>query len=427
MHKSARRPFALALLALTAVVGAPAAYVALPVPSVQAEDIAAAIAALKEVVKAGDENKIIAKITELESKSDPALTDEFADIARTAKSDRVSKTAMKAAAKNKSESLFKWLKSKTDDKDMAKDHPERFLAVLDSIGFYLPTNPDKVALENLADVVKKYLATNAEISKRAIAAYGSARERPVVEQLIKWLVETDSTRGGGSGSGKSASAQTRDNYKEAKNAALKALVALTGEEIEDPAAWEKWWKENGKTFTFPDANAAEPDYAALPAFTDGAYGYTITRPAGDKFWAFQKCEVAGGRVTLVFKDEKTVLWARCNAMTVKTWGEASNVDQFMAWYDKAFRNDHFEQFAKGGEPKIEKKKIGGREFQVITARGLGKGPWKAWESCEARIYVSMVSTNRFLYFECLVRSGAEDTIKNQFWSILEGMTFKAAK
>lgn len=426
MSKFARRPAVLALLALAALGGTSAAYVALPAAAVQAEDMAAAIAALKEVVKAGDENKIIAKITELESKNDPALTEEFADIGRTAKSDRVAKSAMKAAAKNKSESLFKWLKSKTDDKDMAKDHPERYLGVLDSLAFYMPTNPDKVALENLADVVKKYLASNPEISKRAITAYGSAREKPVVEQLIKWVVETDNTRGGGSGSGKSASAQTRENYGIAKSAALKALVALTGEEIEDPAAWEKWWKENGKTFTFPDANAAEPDFATLTAYTDGAYGYTIKKPA-DKFWTFQKCEVAGGRVTLVYKDDKSVLWARCNAITLKTWGEASNAAQFMAWFDKSFRNDDFEQFAKGGEPKIEEKKIGGREFSVITARGLGKGSWKAWESCERRIYVTMVSTNRFLYFECAARAGAEDVNKQQFWAAMDGIAFKAAK
>lgn len=423
MHPSARRPFFVAALAAAAVTGAVAASAALlPVAQVRADDVDDSLAQLKELVKAGDEGKIIAKITEIEGKLDERITTALSDIARTAKSDRVSKTAMKVAAQRKDPSLLKWLKGKADDKKMAEDHPERYLAVLDSLSFY----GDKSTMKPLEDVVKKYLPMNADISKRAIAAYGSIREKPVVDQLLEWLEQTEKTGSagqGGGGGGKSMSKETRECYDQAKGAVLKTLERLTMQDMADHASWSKWWKENQKTFEFPDPNAPEPDFATLPAFTDRAYGFTITKPEG-KFWSFIKSEINGGRVTLTNRDAEGMLWARMNAIVWKGNKDVASVEQFAKYYETLFRDKEFEQFGKDGEPAIAEKKIGGRDFHVVGARGMGKGDWKAWESCERRVYITMANPGLFLYIECAIRSGADDATKAAFWGAVEGMTFK---
>jgi hypothetical protein len=413
------RPFVLAVLGAASLVGFSAAAAVAPVPAVLADDVDDAIAQMHEFVKSGEDGKAIAKITDLESKRDARVTDALADVARTAKSDKVSKAAMKVAAQRRHEGLFKWLKSKLDDKKMAEDRPERYLGVLDSLAFY----GDKSTLKGLEDVVKKYLPTNAEISKRAIAAYGSIRERPVVEQLVKWLRETENTRGGGANN-KTMSQAQRDAYNAAHTQILKTLEQLTLQDMADAASWEKWWKENEKTFEFPDPNAAEVDYATLNEYTDRAYGFTLKKPAEGKFWAFSKYEEQGGRVTLGYRDDQSVLWARANVMVWKGNSDITNVEQFAAYYMKLWQEKEFDKFSK--EPVIEQRKIGGRDFTVITARGMGKDTWKNWEGVERRIYITRPNPSLFLYFECAIRTGAEEPLKAAFWKEIDGMTFKGA-
>lgn len=416
MTLSTRRPLALAALAAAAVLGLAATSAVVPAPAVLADDVDDAIVQLKELVKANDEGKAIAKITELETKMDGRVTDALADVAKAAKSDRVSKAAMKVAAQRKDPELSKWLKTKLDDKKMAEDHPERYLAVLDSVGFY----GDKSTMKPLEDVVKKYLPTNSNYSKAAIRAYGSIREKVAVEQLVKWLRQTENTRAGGQGA--SMSAQTRDNYEAAKGAVLKALESLTLQDMGDAATWEKWWKENEKTYEFPDANQAEVDYATLTEYTDRAYGFTVKKPPEGKFWAFAKSEAQGGRVMLHYRDDQGVLWARMNAVVCKPWADVTTPETFAAYYDKLWQEKEFSDFSK--KPEIVAKKIGGRDFQAITARGLGADSWKNWESCERRVYITRVNPTLMLYFECVIRNGADDPLKASFWSTIEAMTFK---
>jgi hypothetical protein len=413
---SVRRPAALAALAAAAAFGFAATSAVLPAPAVLADDVDDAIAQLKELVKANEEGKAIAKITELETKMDGRITDALADVARTAKSDRVAKAAMKVAAQRKDDGLIRWLKTKLDDKKMAEDHPERYLAVLDSVGFY----GDKTTLKPLEDVVKKYLPTNSNFSKAAIRAYGSVREKPVVEQLVKWLRETENTRAGQGG--KNPSAQTRDNYEAAKGAVLKALEGLTLQDLGDASPWEKWWKENEKTFEFPDPNAPEIDFATLAEYTDRAYGFTLKKPTEGKFWQLAKCEIDGGRVSLTYRDDQNVLWARLNVLVWKGSGEVTSVETFAQYYEKLWTEKEFSDFSK--KPSIEAKKIGGREFQMVSARGLGADSWKGWESCERRVYITRANPTLFLYFEAVIRNGAEDPLKAAFWNAIEGATFK---
>ena len=415
------RPVLLAALAATCLAGFSAAAAVSRAPAALADEVDDSIAQLKEIAKSGDEGKAIAKITELEAKLDGRVTDALADVARTSKSDKIAKAAMKVAAQRKDDGLFKWMKGRLDDKKMAEDRPEVYLSILDSLSFY----SDKSMLKPLEDVIKKNIPNNANYSKAAIRAFGGVREKPVVEQLIKWLAETENTKVGGQSSAKSMSAQTREKVDAAHGAVLKALQALTGEDLGEAAAWEKWWKESQKTFQFPDPNQAEVDPATLDEYPDRAYGFTIKKPKEGKYWTFAKCEQDGGRVALLYRDDQGVLWARMNAVAWKGSNDITSPESFAAWYVKQFQDKEFDQFSKG--PDIEKKTIGGREFHVVTARGVGKEAWKNWAACERRIYITRATPTTFVYFECAVLSGTEEPLKAAFWGAIEGMAWKPQK
>jgi hypothetical protein len=219
------------------------------------------------------------------------------------------------------------------------------------------------------------------------------------------------------------STETKKMLGEAKVAVLKSLKTLTQQDMDDGASWTKWWKESAKTFEFPDPNAPEIDYATLTTYTDRAYGFTIKKPE-PAFWKFKKNETPGGRVTLEYRDESGLEWARGLVLTWKGNNEITNLEQFGKFYETNFRDKEFEKFAKDGEPKVEIKKIGGREVTVASARGLGKDVIKAWESCERRIYITQATPNLFLYVDCTIRSGAEEAVKTAFWNAFETMTFK---
>lgn len=412
-----RSPLALAALAAAAVFGFAAPAAVGPAPAAFADAVDDSIAQLKEASKASDDGKAIAKITELEGKLDARITDAFAEVARSAKSDKIAKAAMKAAAQRKHEGLLKWLKSKIDDKKMAEDRKEVYLAVLDSLAFY----GDKSALKPLEDVTKKYLPTDAEIAKRAIAAYGSVREKPVVDQLLKWLSETGNTRGGGQ-SGKNMSAAQRESYEACNKAILKVLEKLTLLDMGDANSWTNWWEENKKTFEFPDPNAPEIDFATIEAYVDPAYGFTLKKPAEGKFWQFAKCDDAGGRVSLFYRDDQNMLWSRTDVLTWKGNGDINSPEKFAQWYEKNWREKEFSDFSK--PPAIEQRKIGGHDFTVISARGIGADSWKTWEGVERRVYITRPSPALFLYFQCAIRTGAEDALKHAYFAAIENMAFK---
>lgn len=431
MTARSRRPLALAALAAAAALAGPAGGLGLaPIPSAFAGEAEDAAAGLKEMAAGKDGNRAIQRIGELEANPAQVVTDAFADIARSAtiKNDRVKKAAMLAAAKRKHPDLLKWLKSKLDDKKMIEDRPDFYLGVLDSVAFY--GEAAKICLKDLEDVVAKYIGTNAEIAKRGVIAFGSVPSRPVIETLIKWLGQTEATKGGGQGGGggggKAASEETKKVYAEVSTVVARMLQKLTGEEMPDAAAWDKWWKENEKTWQPPDPNAnVEPDWATIQEYTDRAFHYVLKKPAAGKYWMFEKYDGAGGRVKLHYRDDKGFLWAQVRVASRKADNSTgSTLESFAKWYEGFFREQEFEpEFAKGGEPATAAMKIGGRDFVKLSARGKGKGSWKLWESCERRIYVTQTSPGMFLYFEAAILNGTEDDIKAAYWAAIEGVTF----
>lgn len=401
-----------------AFAGAAAGFVALPAPPAAADAVDDAIAALHQMIKQaneGDDGKILAMIIQLEGSPDSRITAAFAEIARTARSERVAVAAMRQAAGRKSPDLLKWLKTKVEDDKLLEKSRERYVAVLDSLARY----GDKSTMKPLEDVAKKYMPMDGDLAARAITAYGSIREKVVIENLLKWLQQTENTQAGQGG--KNMSSQTREAYQAAGAAILKALQGLTLQDIGDHKTWMEWWEKNKKTFTFPDPNQAEVDPATLAEFTDQAYGWTIKKPEG-KFWTFVKPDYAGGRITLTYKDETGLEWARLRVTTWKASTEAPNSGvQAQSWRE-TWEKDEFSQFSKPCE--IQTRKIGGRDFTILTARGVASGSWKAWEGCERRYYGFMPHSTQLLWFDLVVRSGAEDAVKQGLWGAMEGITFK---
>jgi hypothetical protein len=404
---------ALALALASAGLGASAAF--LPAPPVFADQIDEQVAALREHDKNGDEGKAVALIVELEGRNDARIVAALVDLAKSSKGDRVAIASMKQAATRKSPDLLKWLKSKLDDDRLLEKHPDRYKAVLDCLARY----GDKGALKPLEDVVKKYLPQDGDLAGKAIAAYGSVREKPVVEMLLKWLAQTESTAAGQGG--KNASQQTRDAYAKAKVSILETLTQLTGQDISDAGTWNSWWESNKKTFEFPDPNAAEVDPATLAEFVDKAYGWTMKKPEG-KGWTFAKSDAGGARVRLVNMDESNLMWVRVDAITWKPSGEISNAKGLADFWVARWQKDEFSEFTK--QPVIEARKIGGKDFLVASAKGIAAGSWKNWEGCERRLYVHQVHPQLLLYFDAACRSGAEDPLKTAFWGAIEGIVFK---
>ncbi|MCG3134850.1 MAG: hypothetical protein HMLKMBBP_02254 [Planctomycetes bacterium] len=398
---------------------APAAVAPFAPAAAFADEIDDGLKTLAEKAKAGDENAAVAAIVAFDGKEDARITAALTDLAKSAKSEAVAIAAMKSAAKRKSADLAKWLKTKLEDKKMAEDHPNRYQAVLDSLAHCA----DKSHLAPLEDVVKKYFPTNPAYAGRAITAYGTVREKAVVDKLLEWLVLSENTRDN------KMAAATKENYGINKGMILKALTALTMQDIADSGTWREWWEKEKKTFTFPDPNVKEVDPAGLSEFTDHAYGWTMKKPEHAD-WKFEKFSEYGGRVMLHNTDEKNMLWARVRVYARKAQADTGGtIETFIKWFEKGWREGHnkeegaeFEEFSR--QPAVEKKMIGGRELHVLSARGKGGGSWKWWSSCERRVYVFMPNKSLFVYWECVVNNAAEDPVKAALWQAVEGVTFK---
>lgn len=437
--RSSRVLLVLALGALASAGGSALA----PAPAVLADDVDDQLAALREAVKANDEAKALETVTKLETNLDGRVTEAFADITRTTKSDRIFKATLKLAANRKHEGLLKWMNSKLGDfKDMAEDKPERLYAILDAV----PPYGDLAAVtqKNTEKIVDKFLSTKADIAKRGVLAYGAVRTKPTVERLVEWMVQTETKGGGGQGGGgggKSMSEETKKNYGEVNPVIGKALTNLTNQEMATAADWQKWWDENKKTFKFPEPAEqekaqAEPDWPNLQEYVD-RMGVTLKKPGYGKFWAFlppqEDDKKLGQRAKLAYRDNSGVIWANCNVWSMKKFPDIGTLDQFAARFEKQWgegvdgRPAEFSEFSKsGGAPKHEARKISGRDFYVISAKGLAHkdSGFKDWDSCERRIYVFMPNPNSFFYLEAIIRNGAEDELKKSFWDTIEGVQIK---
>ncbi len=408
---------AAALTAAGAALRAPLTGDAHVLPAAWADEIDDAVAALEAAAKDGDDGATLAKLVELQDKTDERVVDAVRKLLKS-KNDRIVGAAVKDLARRKDESVDKAIPGKLDDKKLLKEHVQVLYAYLDAAAVYANPKHGKV----LEELVKKHLPSDAEITTRAIAAYGAVREKSRIDTLIEWLDQVEKTGGsgqGGGGGGKSMSAETRENYAKAKTAIIAALNTSTGEDMADAQTWKEFWDKNRKTFSFPDPNAPEVDPTTLMKWNDRAYGYTIERPITDD-WSFVKADNPDIRMRLQSADTEQVNCRVDFLIHNLSRGTVTTMDQLIEWYEKDYKENRFADIKEG--PTVTERSIGGRAFKVITAKGDSGGMYKGWGTIEFRSYVTQVN-HIVVRFEALVRLGAEPETKEALWKSLESVSW----
>ena len=411
-----------------AVLGAVALGLAVAVPPAAADAIDDQIKSMKDFEKSGDDGKCIAKMQELKDSNDPRVTAALKSLAGS-KSDKVACAAMKMVAVTKKDPEFlKTLVGKIDDKDLRdkKDgRPELYKCVLESVAAY----KSKTALAQLEKVVDKFLTTDSDYSTRAIVAYGTVPELPVVDQLLKWLKSADAH--GQSQGGKNESAEARENKQKASTALIATLNSLTGQDLGDAPTWEKWWEGNRKGFKFPDPNKKDEAAAVDPKqkeYTDAAYNYTVKRPdaAG---WYFQPKD-EWCRIRIINKDEKDYEWGRVEWQIYNTSTNSPKDIKSLAdwWLATGFPENEFSDFSETGKPKLEERKFAGRPWFIVSAKGTGAKSRQSWGPMERRIYLTkadyMGAPHLILVCQVVCRSGMEDEQKKRLFDAAEGVVLK---
>ena len=392
-----------------------AASAALPAPRTAfADAVDDAIEAMEDAAKDKDDGVAIAKMVELQDNLDERVTKALVKLTK-ARSDKVAAAAVRMVATRKDEKFGKSIKGKLDDKKLAKEHIDVYHAYLDAAAMYA----DPKLADPLADVVKKYLPTDHDISTRAIRAFGAVREKDTVDQLLEWLVQTENTSGGGSG--KNLSDATREAYGKAKAQILETLEELTGQAIGDSTTWKEFWDDRRKTFEFPDPNAPKVDPATLDEWTDVAYGYTVKKPSGEG-WKFADPGNEFERMWLANEDSDELVMARVSFQLHNlSTQNPKTLKELAAWYEKDFAENRLKDMRE--PPKVEERKIGGREFTVITGKGESGGNFAGWGAAEMRAYLTQVG-HIVVRFEGTCRLGAEPEVKEALWSAIEKMEWK---
>jgi len=414
-------------LTLAAVLVA-AASVAAPPRGVSADAIDDSIRQMAEFDKSGDDAKCAAKVQELRGSNDPRVVAALLEMEKSA-GDATACAAIRALTERKDARSLEWLKSKLGEKDRPKGkdgRPEVFKCVLESLAAYR----DPGALKPLEDVVKTFLMTDAEYSSRAIRAYGSVPQRPVVEQLIEWLGQLEQSHGGKSSGGAGGKTRYAPEIQKARDtsrdALMKTLASLTDRDFGEYAEWKKWWADHAKTFEFPplDATGGQADVSKLAEWSDRRYGYTVKRPEG-KGWTF-KPEDPHFRIQLVKAEDDGTLSAFAGWGIYNTTGSSiKEVDQYADWWIKQqFPSHEFERYSVGGEPKVEQRKFAGRDWTVITARGLGKDAMASWGAMEHRVYFTKTDV-RFIYAWVVAKTTAAPEDQLKAWNFVESVVFPA--
>jgi hypothetical protein len=388
------------------------------------------IKAIKDAEKAGDEAKCLAKIAALKDSDDPRVLTVMKELFRASKSDKVVCAAMNWITGTRDAEFYKGLVSKIDDKDLFRrrdGRPEVYKTLLEDLALYVRDNQDKSALKPLDEAVKRFIATDSEYATRAIRAYGAVREPAVVEQLIAWLEEVESR--GQSQGGKNENADARKRKDDAKKAILETLKALVGPDIPDAATWTKFWNEKKKGFVFPDPHKPkEPDVdvTKLTEWTDTVYGYTVKRPDG-KLWTF-KGKDDWFRIQTIAVDEKNVWWCWGAWGVYKLDAKIKDPKTYAEWWANeefgktAAEGKEFDEYAVGGEPKIDERKFAGREWMHVVAKGKTKGGFVKWGAFEKHVYITKLDY-QLLYAVGTVSTGAEPEDRLKLLGFIEGITF----
>lgn len=381
---------------------------------------------LKDLEKAGDNAKCIAKLQELSSSTDARVLAAERDLAKSSH-DMIARTAIRVGASHKDPKLLEWLRTKITDKDLFKDksdHLDLYKCILE----VLPVYRDPSILKPLEEVERAFLVSDGELSALAIKAYGSVPQKSVVDQMLDWLEQLEQSHGGKSAGGSGGKTKYAPEVQKARDTSrdtlLATLTTLTDQAPGDLDEWKKWWAQNSKTFVFPppDAGDKDVDVSKLTKWTDKRYGYTIVKPESSG-WVFKPAD-ASFRIQLLKTDGNGVWQAQVGWSFINIGGSAYKEPQDYAdwWIKQQLPNVEFASFSPGGEPIQERAKFGGRDWTVVSAKGVAKEGMASWGTMERRVYITKQGA-RFIYAWAVVRSTLPDADKQATWDIVEKATF----
>jgi hypothetical protein len=404
-----------------AVLVAVAGFALVPASTVLADEIDDAIAEMMAAAKDKDAGKCIAKMVELQDSLDKRVGAAFNKLVKN-RDTKIAAAAIRQLGTRKDETFGKSVGKAIGNKKLYKSKDDKmrpvYVAYLDAAAMYGNPKHSKA----LADIVKKFMQTDPEYCTKAIKAYGSVQDKAIVDQLIKWLVQTEST--GQSQGGKNMSQETRDNYGRAKSQLIETLEVLTAQPIGDGKSWQEFWDKKRKEFKFPDLNAAEVDPATLDEWSDPAYGYTVKKPEGEG-WAFKKTEWDAIRMRLekteTTEDGEYVLLRVDFQIHNLSSQTPKSIKELAAWYVEDYKNERFSDL-RGSEPELVEKKVAGRDFYVITAKGESGGSYKGWGTAEMRAYLTKVG-HIVVRMDCTARLGAEPEDREKLWKVIEESTW----
>jgi hypothetical protein len=394
-----------------------------------ADAVADQVAELEALEKAGDSTKCAARIAAIKDWSDPRVAAEVRDLAKSA-NDAIACAAIRALAARKDAKALEWLRARAGDKDLARaadkgGRPDVYRCVLDAL---LPYR-DPGTLKPLEDAVKTYMTTDSDYAARAIRAYGCVREKSVIDQLIAWLADLDEHHGGKSSGGSGGHGRYSPEGQRIRDASMAVLVQTladaTDQDLPDAVAWRKWWTEHAKTFVFPKPDAQDDaDVTTLTEWTDRRYGYTLKRPAGEG-WAFRPGDDQF-RIS-VLETGAGGEWRAMAAWNVyrSIGSNIKDVKGFADWWmTKQFPEKEFEKYSAGGEPSAAARTFAGRDWTVVTARGMAKGSMANWGVMERRVYITRIDCG-YLYAWAVVKTTIPDEEKQRTWDVVEKAVFAA--
>lgn len=367
-------------------------------------DTKSAAAEIKKFDKDGDGGAGVAALAELESDTSPEASKLLLYFAEKAKTTQIAVKAIEMLAARKDEGLEKKLKGLIGDKDIAKEDPDRFIAILTAAGAY--ANPK--LCDPLLKEAKKYFGTNPAYSDAAVHSFGTVQDKQNVEELIQLIapLETRATN---------VSDETKQNNAKSKAAIIDTLSKLTGLEYADSKTWLDYWKDNGKKFEFPKPEEIEEvDFATLREHTDKTYGIHVKLPElafkdpndeSTDFFAFRfERGPAEVRFQVNVYDETTGQAGRIEYILYNTSsGNLSTPEKMIEFLARTAKEKWITEFSV--EPTTETKKFGGREWATGMCRGQSGAGFTGWGTVERRWYCTKIG-HMLLYINSLMRSGS---------------------
>jgi len=167
---------AVRLLAAAALLFAGVAVFA-PPRSAYADEIDDKIAAMKDAAKAKDSGACIAKMVELQDSLDDRVNKALTTLLKN-KDAKIAAAAIRQLGLRKDEAFGKKIAKGVDNKKLYKAEDDSvYLAYLDAAKMYANPKNGKA----LTGIVKKFMPTNSKYATKAIKAYGSVRDKEVIQ------------------------------------------------------------------------------------------------------------------------------------------------------------------------------------------------------------------------------------------------------